>query len=213
MSVVCTCCNTNSRFLHTSVQIRVTGQELEIDGRHRDVDRLFSGPLQHHLRLLDHASEECIRLLRPLLEILLFAREFLRITKAFHMDETRSFFPNMSCREIVDRSCCFSESRFCSHLSSECEYLLLQLCHNLPHRHRHRSYTRFPDIRQVTQLQWIPRENCSSFHRTQVPTNTATSLDQAQSSREHNTKAEHCGPASTTKGQQGTSDANHNSLA
>ena len=111
--------------LHTSVQIRVAGQELEIDGSHRDLDRLLSSPLEHHLRLLDQATEECLSLLRPLLEILLFAREFLRTTQALHIDETRSVFPNLSCREIVDRSHCISESRFCSHLSSECEYLLL----------------------------------------------------------------------------------------
>ena len=72
----------------------------------------------------------------------------------------RSFFPNLSCREIVDRSCCFSESRFCGHLSSECEHLLLQLCHNLPHRHRHRSSTQFPDIKLLS---------CSGFHEKTAP--------------------------------------------
>ena len=56
-----------------------------------------------HLRL-DHTSKECLRLLRPLLKILLSAREVLRTTKAFHVDETRSILPNLSCREIVDSS-------------------------------------------------------------------------------------------------------------
>ena len=40
-----------------------------------------------HLRLLDHTSEKCFRPLRPLLKIIFFARELLRTTKAFHVDE------------------------------------------------------------------------------------------------------------------------------
>ena len=39
---------------------------------------LFGGPLQHHLILLDHTSEECLRLLRPLLDIVLTTSELLR---------------------------------------------------------------------------------------------------------------------------------------
>ena len=81
-------------------------QELETDCCRRDFRRLISRPLQRHLRLLDHTSEECLRLRRPLLKILLAAREFLRTTKAFHIDGTRSVLPNLSCREIVDRSRC-----------------------------------------------------------------------------------------------------------
>ena len=57
--------------------------------------RLLSCPLQHHLRLLDHTSEERLRLLRPLSEILLSARELLRTTKTFHINETRSVLPNL----------------------------------------------------------------------------------------------------------------------
>ena len=67
--------------------------------------------------------------------------ELLRTTKAFHIDETRSVFPNLSCREIVDCSHCIGKSRFCCHLSSQREQLLLKLCNNLLHRHRHRSST------------------------------------------------------------------------
>ena len=78
MSAVCICCSTNSRFLHSSVLVRVCRQELEINCCRHDFRLLFSGPLQHHLRLLDHTSEECLRLLRPLLEILLSASEHLR---------------------------------------------------------------------------------------------------------------------------------------
>ena len=52
---------------------------------------------------------------------------------------TRSILPNLCCRKIVDCSHCIGKSRFCCHLSSECEYLLLQLSDNLLHRHRHRS--------------------------------------------------------------------------
>ena len=49
MSAVCICCITNSRFC-TSVLVRVRQQELEIDCCRRDFNRLFSCPLQNHLR-------------------------------------------------------------------------------------------------------------------------------------------------------------------
>ena len=51
--------------LHSSVLFRIRRQELEINRRRRDFRRLLSGPLQHHLRLLDHTGEESLRLLRP----------------------------------------------------------------------------------------------------------------------------------------------------
>ena len=54
---------------HSSVLVRIRRQELEINRRRRDFRRLLSGPLQHHLRLLNHTSEESLRLLRPLLEV------------------------------------------------------------------------------------------------------------------------------------------------
>ena len=113
--------------LHSSVLFRVRRQALEINCCRRDFRRLFSGPL-HHLRLVDHTSEECLRLLRPLLEILLTTSELLLTTEAFHIDETRSVFPNSSWREIVDCSHCTGKSRFCCHLSSESEQFLLKLC-------------------------------------------------------------------------------------
>ena len=87
-------------------------------------------------RSADHSniiSDLLIRLLRTLLKILHSAREFLRTTKAFHVDETRSVIPDMSCSEIVDRSHCVGEPRFCSHLSSLRELFLLQLRNNLFH--------------------------------------------------------------------------------
>ena len=84
-------------------------------------------PLQHRLGLLDRFSEECLRLLRPLLEILLTSSEFLRTTKTFHTNETRGILPDL----IVDCSHCIGKSTFCCHLSSESEQLLLKLCHNL----------------------------------------------------------------------------------
>ena len=118
----------NVQVLHSSVLVRVRRQALEINCCRRDFRRLFSGPLQHHLRLVDHTSEECLRLLRPLLEIFLTTSELLLMTEAFHIDETRSVFPNLSWREIVDCSHCTGKSRFCRHLSYESEQLLLKLC-------------------------------------------------------------------------------------
>ena len=167
------------------VLVRVRRKELEINRCRRDFRRLFSGPLQHHLRLLDHTSKECFRLLRTLLEILLTSSEFLRTSKTFHIDETRSVFPNLSCREIVDCSHCTGKSKFCCHLSSQREQLLLKLRHNLLHRHRHRYSSEFLKLvqqaiaatRQVNTFWRIPgHSSCHvklstaplAFHRTQA---------------------------------------------
>ena len=49
--------------LHSSVLVRIRRQQLEINRCFRDFRRLLSGPLQHHLRLLDHTSKEGLRLL------------------------------------------------------------------------------------------------------------------------------------------------------
>ena len=68
---------------------------VDINRCRHDFRRLLSGPLQNHIRLLDHTSEECLRLLRPLLEILLTSSEFLRTSKTFHINETRSILPNL----------------------------------------------------------------------------------------------------------------------
>ena len=169
--------------LHSSVHIRIRRQEL--DGCRRDFNRLFSCPRQHHLRLLDHTCEECLRLLRPLLKIPLFAREVLRTTKAFHTDETRSVFPNLSCREIVDRSHCVGESRFCSNLSSQREQLLLKLSDNLfppPAFHRtqarqattvqqtSRSTKTSPKLRSHGQLSTATQQESSNDHQNSAPT-------------------------------------------
>ena len=179
-----------------SVLVRIRRQELETNCCRRDFLRLFSGPLQHHLRLLDHTSEECLRLLRPLLEILLLATELLRTTAAFHIDETRSVFPNLSCREIVDCSHCIGKSKLCCHLSSQREQLLLKLRHNLLHRHRHRYLSELRKFvqqaiaatRQVNTFQRIPgHSSCSvklpttappAFHRTQA--RRATTIQQTR---------------------------------
>ena len=77
--------------LHSTFLVCVRRQELGINCSRRDFRRVLSGPLQHHLRLLDQTSEECLHLLRPLLEILLTASELLRASEAFHIDETRVF--------------------------------------------------------------------------------------------------------------------------
>ena len=53
--------------------------------------------------------------------------------RPFHLDETRSVFPNLCCREIVDCSHCIDKSRFCHHLSSESDWFLLKLCNNSLH--------------------------------------------------------------------------------
>ena len=64
-------------------------------------------------------DKERLRILRPLLKILLFAREFLRTTKASQVDETRSILLSLSCREIVDGSYCISKSRLISYSSCQ----------------------------------------------------------------------------------------------
>ena len=65
--------------------------------------------------------------LRPLLTILLFAREIVRTTKAFRIDETRSVFLSLGVREIVDSTHCFRKSRLISNLSFQREDFLLWL--------------------------------------------------------------------------------------
>ena len=84
------------------------------------------------------SSKECLSLLRPLLEILFLAREFLRTSKTFHIDETRSTFPNLGCGQ---QSClyCGCNLDSCSILSFKSEQLLLKLNLLLLHRSRHRS--------------------------------------------------------------------------
>ena len=93
MSAACTCCSTNSRFVHSTIHVRHCRQEFNVNGFPRDFRCLFSGPRQHHLRPLDLSSEKCLRFLRPLLKILLCAREFFRATKA-----CRSVFLSVDCR-------------------------------------------------------------------------------------------------------------------
>ena len=92
--------------LYSSLLVRRRRQKFTVDEFCRDFRRLFSSPLQHHLGL-DHSSEECLRLLRPLLGILFLAREFLRTTKAIHINETRSVFPNLGYCQIADCPHCF----------------------------------------------------------------------------------------------------------
>ena len=99
--------------LYSSLLVRRSRQKFTVHEFCRDFRRLFSSPLQHHLGLLDHSSEECLFLLRPLLEILFLAIEFVRTTKAIPINETRSVFPNLGCREIVDYPYCFLPSGTC----------------------------------------------------------------------------------------------------
>ena len=44
----------------------------------------------------------------------LLARDFLRTSKTFHIDETRSIFPNLGCGKIVDCPCCCCNLDLCS---------------------------------------------------------------------------------------------------
>ena len=101
MSAVCICCNTNSRFCTPQPTFVSLGKNSRSIALVVVETVLFSCPLEHHLRLLDHTSEERLRLLLPLLKILLSARKFLRTTKAFHTDETRSDFSEL----ILSRDC------------------------------------------------------------------------------------------------------------
>ena len=97
-NAVCICCN-KLPVLYSSVHIGIRRPEC----CRRDFRRLFSCHSNIISDSLITTSEDCIRLVRPELKILFLAREFLLTTKAFHIDETRSVFPNLSCREIVDR--------------------------------------------------------------------------------------------------------------
>ena len=67
---------------------------------------------------------------RPL-HIFLLANKLHRPTKAFQDRETRSVFPNLSCREIVDGTYCFCQSRLIGNLCSQRDHFLSKLCLNL----------------------------------------------------------------------------------
>ena len=157
-------------------------------------------------------AKNCLRLLRPLLEILLSASELLRTTEPFHIDETRSVFPNLSCREIVDCSHYIGKFRSCCHLSSQSEQLLLKLRHDLLHRHRHRYWSEFRKFvqqaiaatQQVNTFRRIPGDSSChvklsttaaplAFHRPHA--RSSTTIQQTKSTRERDTTAERPPPA------------------
>ena len=135
ISAACICCSTNSKFCTPRSCFVEVGRNSRLMSS-VVISSLFSCPPQHHLGLLDHSSEECLRLLRTLLEILFLVSEFLRTTKAIHINETRSGFPKLSCGKIVDCPYCCCQSRLCSNYELED---LLKLCDNLLHRRRRRS--------------------------------------------------------------------------
>ena len=108
--------------LYSSLLVRRGRQEFTIDEICRNFSRLLAD-----LGLLDHSSEECFPLLRPLLGILSLAREFLRTSKAFHNDEILSVFPKLGCGKIVDCLYCLCKSKSRSNLSSECKIALVEV--------------------------------------------------------------------------------------
>ena len=95
-----------------------------------------------------------------------------RTPQTFHIDETRSVLPNLSCGKIVDCSHCIGKTRFRCHLSSECEYLLLHMSDNLLHRHRSSS-------------NWGTAISPPAFHHTQC--RQITKIQQTKSTNEHDT--------------------------
>ena len=118
------------QIVHSSLHVR-RSQEFMIDGIFRDFRDMFSCPLQNYLGLLDHTSKERLRLHQPLLKIV------LGTAKTFHIDKTRSVFPNLSCREIVGRSHCICKSSLIGNASFQRDYLLLKLRENLLNSHGH----------------------------------------------------------------------------
>ena len=79
--------------VRATIHVRHCRQEFNVNGFPRDFRCQFSWPRQHHLRPTNLSSEKCLRFLRPLLKILLCAREFFRATKA-----CRSVFLSLDCR-------------------------------------------------------------------------------------------------------------------
>ena len=170
MMAVCICCSGNSRFCTLMSSFVSVGKY----SRSIVVVVIYVGCSATHSNIISDLlvtpAKNCLRLLRPLLEILFSASELLRTTEPFHIDETRSVLPNLSCREIVDCSHCIGKFRFCFHLSSQSEQLLLKLRHDLLHRHRHRYSSEFRKFvqqaiaatPQVNTFQRIPGD--SSCH-------------------------------------------------
>ena len=143
MRAVCICCNTNSRFCtlcpHSHPSAGTQDQLLS---------SWFPPPVQPTTPTSSQTPGSRQQRMLP----------SSSTTKAFHIGGTRSVVPNLSCREIVDRSRCVGES---SHLSSQRDQFLLQLCDNLLHRLRHSrsfNFSKFMnfvwDFRQLLLLRF-----------------------------------------------------------
>ena len=113
------CCSTTFRFCSAT-----------IDEFCRDFRRLFSSPLQHHLGLLDHSSEECLRLLRPLLNISPLPENSFGRPRPFTSMRLGVSFRTRTVARLLICPYCFCKSRLCSNLSSEIEQFLSKLRHN-----------------------------------------------------------------------------------
>ena len=113
MSAVCICCSTNSRFctpLSSFVSVGKNSRSIAVvvisvgcSAAHSNTisDSLIT-PAKNASVFFDHRWKSFSR---PV--------NFLRTTEAFHINETRSVFPNLSCREIVDCPHCIGKSRYC----------------------------------------------------------------------------------------------------
>ena len=153
------------QIVYTLLHVRRSRQEFQIDELLRDFRDMFSRALQHRLGLLDHTSPERLRLLRPLLEISLFAREFLWTTKVFHVTVTRIVRRNLNCRKILDGTFCVCSP---STLAFSVMTSLVKLCDNLFNRQRHQANNRrlqtLPAKSMFLVLLLRPK-NCNSLLR------------------------------------------------
>ena len=99
VSIVRVCCKKNTRFCTPRSWFVLIGRNSRSMNSAEISVVCSEAKLQHHFGRLDHSSEECLSLLRPLLEILFLAREFLRTSHVIRIDETRSIFPSLGCSQ------------------------------------------------------------------------------------------------------------------
>ena len=159
MSAVSICCSTNSWLSTPRSTLVAVGRN----------SRLMSSCVIFVTCSADHSciisdsmitpAKNAPRLLRTLLRIFVFASELLRTTEPFHVNETRSALPNMSCREIVAGMYCFYRSCSISNLGVQRDYFLLKLCDNKLHRQRH---SRIDNVGKHKQNPHQMRNQCFS---------------------------------------------------
>ena len=154
---MCICCSTNSR-------LRTPRSTFVDVGRN---SRSMVSCVISVTCAADHSNIVSDFLITPAtnasLKIFLLASQPIRTTETFHVYETRSVFPNWSCREILDGTYCVLKSSLTSSLGFQRDHLLLKLCDNLLNRQCEQTPEESkPDAKPVFLVLLLRQWNCNS---------------------------------------------------